>query len=643
MKNLNIDFIQNMLQQKGNLKVVKTRIAAVMLAATATLSAGTVPASAANVSFDTITITQDGGIKEQDYTSSYLSDKDARTVRSMMKNIEAEYQNFYNLMANGALATYTVDQNANIARLIATNNDIKNRYEADMREQKFSSTEKEVINKYLQSKEAEAKALFSSLTYITIAQIDGYAKEYDCTFASVNNNMINVAVYKKGSSYTDRVISFDNSILSTDKALISMPSMDVVTYNNKTEAIIKYQGVVINSVDVNMVNQVMKEAEALYDKVETALNKGNYTKKSGSTMDDVYVALNGDLNLISSSLEAKYATYTEVMKTIRMYINYRTTELTVKAYNKNKSHASYFDFVNYANVTKPIRSYEENGYVYYNLGNYNGSLYRIKDNGYVTTKGLSATGAAVDITNPTTPVNPVIPGVLNATVHTGINIYYNDYRFYPVDANGNAVQAFVYNGTTYLPVRAVAGLCNYNVEWDQATSSVRLTRSGSYSVPQTSYNNVVEKSQLVETYMNANTNVRVFIDGVELIPRDANGNLVPVINWNGTTYLPVRALAGQVGLAVNYDSANNVVFLGQHYIYEQPTTPTYPTYPETPSVPSNPGTTNTNISDLSYIVGTKDGVQYKIYFDDNGFYVNSNGQLVPVDVTEYSFEEVKTR
>lgn len=42
------------------------------------------------------------------------------------------------------------------------------------------------------------------------------------------------------------------------------------------------------------------------------------------------------------------------------------------------------------------------------------------------------------------------------------------------DANGNAVFPILYNGTTYLPVRAVAGLFHTAVDWDAATGTVLL-------------------------------------------------------------------------------------------------------------------------------------------------------------------------
>lgn len=47
-----------------------------------------------------------------------------------------------------------------------------------------------------------------------------------------------------------------------------------------------------------------------------------------------------------------------------------------------------------------------------------------------------------------------------------------------VDANGNPVEPFIISGTTYLPIRAVAGAFGLDVGWDGATQTVILTRPG---------------------------------------------------------------------------------------------------------------------------------------------------------------------
>lgn len=47
-----------------------------------------------------------------------------------------------------------------------------------------------------------------------------------------------------------------------------------------------------------------------------------------------------------------------------------------------------------------------------------------------------------------------------------------------VDVNGNPVEPFIISGTTYLPVRAVAGAFGLEVDWDGATQTVLLTHPG---------------------------------------------------------------------------------------------------------------------------------------------------------------------
>ncbi len=47
-----------------------------------------------------------------------------------------------------------------------------------------------------------------------------------------------------------------------------------------------------------------------------------------------------------------------------------------------------------------------------------------------------------------------------------------------VDVNGNPVEPFIIDGTTYLPVRAVAGAFGLEVGWDAGTQTVILTHPG---------------------------------------------------------------------------------------------------------------------------------------------------------------------
>ncbi|MGN1097993.1 MAG: copper amine oxidase N-terminal domain-containing protein [Clostridia bacterium] len=55
--------------------------------------------------------------------------------------------------------------------------------------------------------------------------------------------------------------------------------------------------------------------------------------------------------------------------------------------------------------------------------------------------------------------------------------------------------------------------------------------------------------------------VKIYIDGVLLEPMDVNGNPVTPVIIDGTTYLPVRAVAGAIGYEVKWDGETRSVYL----------------------------------------------------------------------------------
>jgi len=56
-------------------------------------------------------------------------------------------------------------------------------------------------------------------------------------------------------------------------------------------------------------------------------------------------------------------------------------------------------------------------------------------------------------------------------------------------------------------------------------------------------------------------NISVTLDGEKLDLRDAKGNAVEPFMFDGTNYLPVRALAESLGLTVSWDGSTNTVVL----------------------------------------------------------------------------------
>ena len=59
--------------------------------------------------------------------------------------------------------------------------------------------------------------------------------------------------------------------------------------------------------------------------------------------------------------------------------------------------------------------------------------------------------------------------------YTGTKIVLDGDTILPMDATGRIVEPFAVDGTTYLPIRAVADALGLGVDWDQATKTVKLS------------------------------------------------------------------------------------------------------------------------------------------------------------------------
>ena len=59
-------------------------------------------------------------------------------------------------------------------------------------------------------------------------------------------------------------------------------------------------------------------------------------------------------------------------------------------------------------------------------------------------------------------------------------------------------------------------------------------------------------------------NIKLIVDGTQVTPRDANGAVVEPFVYNGTTYLPVRAVSTALGKQVRWDGNTNTVYIGDN-------------------------------------------------------------------------------
>src|SRR5690606_2211806 len=62
-----------------------------------------------------------------------------------------------------------------------------------------------------------------------------------------------------------------------------------------------------------------------------------------------------------------------------------------------------------------------------------------------------------------------------------------------------------------------------------------------------------------------NGNIKITLNGEPWTPKDVTGKALTPITYNGSTYLPVRAVAEAAGMGVEWDGATQTVKLGSEY------------------------------------------------------------------------------
>ena len=72
----------------------------------------------------------------------------------------------------------------------------------------------------------------------------------------------------------------------------------------------------------------------------------------------------------------------------------------------------------------------------------------------------------------------------NIDVFTGVSIFVDGRELHPADVKGNEVEAFIYEGTTYVPLRAVGEALGAEVSWNKETKTVYLNSEKTGAEPE---------------------------------------------------------------------------------------------------------------------------------------------------------------
>lgn len=131
-----------------------------------------------------------------------------------------------------------------------------------------------------------------------------------------------------------------------------------------------------------------------------------------------------------------------------------------------------------------------------------------------------------------------------------------DRIFYNV--NGQQVQPIAYNGTTYLPLRAIGELMGKIVEWNKDTKTASLggVRTGAATAGTPD-----KDARAQNVTVEVRSDITVVVDDAVRTFSDANGKTVYPLSYQGSTYLPIRAIGELMGKSVAWDGKTSTVTL----------------------------------------------------------------------------------
>lgn len=150
------------------------------------------------------------------------------------------------------------------------------------------------------------------------------------------------------------------------------------------------------------------------------------------------------------------------------------------------------------------------------------------------------------------------PYTANATLSPNVTVKIDGVEQTFYSAQGKEVHPIIYNGTTYIPLRAVGELMGKNVNWDGTTGTASLggtrTTGNVTGTPDTA-------AKRADVTFTLRPEYHIVIDGTERTFVNANGTKIDPAIYNGSIYLPLRAIGEIMGKRVSWDGATQTVRL----------------------------------------------------------------------------------
>ncbi|MDY3926569.1 MAG: stalk domain-containing protein [Anaerotignum sp.] len=124
-------------------------------------------------------------------------------------------------------------------------------------------------------------------------------------------------------------------------------------------------------------------------------------------------------------------------------------------------------------------------------------------------------------------------------------------------ADGSAAYALVYEDSTYLPLRAIGEALGRNVNWDEKTKTITL--EGERTTKDSS--NKFIKGETKNVWVQVRDDFTIVIDGKEQTFKTSAGKRIFPLLYDGSTYLPLRAIGQIMDRDVDWDNDTKTVTL----------------------------------------------------------------------------------
>ena len=124
-------------------------------------------------------------------------------------------------------------------------------------------------------------------------------------------------------------------------------------------------------------------------------------------------------------------------------------------------------------------------------------------------------------------------------------------------ADGSAAFALVYEDSTYLPLRAIGEALGKNVNWDEDTKTITL--EGERETKDSSNKAVEGKAKNISVQVRKD--FTIVIDGKEETFKTSAGKRIYPLLYDGSTYLPLRAIGQIMDKTVEWDNDTKTVTL----------------------------------------------------------------------------------